>query len=62
MLVAGDIRSAYTIVDRLGLEIVYDSLVLGANRRPTGQAGFVGYFRTGAEVTNVAAARVLNVT
>lgn len=62
VLVNGDIRSAYTIVDRLGLEIVYDSMVLGTNRRPTGQAGFVGYFRTGAKTINVAAARVLNVT
>lgn len=62
ILVNGDIRSAYTIVDRVGMEIVYDSMVLGANRRPTGEAGFVGYFRTGAEVTNAAAARVLNCT
>lgn len=61
-LVNGDIAACYTIVDRLGLEVVYDSMVLGANRRPTGQAGFVGYFRTGARVIVPQAARVLNVT
>jgi HK97 family phage major capsid protein len=62
IMVAGDVRQAYTVVDRLGLTLVVDNMVLGANRRPTGQAGFFAYWRSGAEVTVAAAARVLNCT
>lgn len=62
VMVAGDIREAYTIVDRIGLQLVVDSMVLGANRRPTGQAGFFAYWRVGGEVVVDTAARVLNVT
>jgi HK97 family phage major capsid protein len=61
VLINGSIAEAYTIVERLGLTLVTDSMVLGANRRPTGQAGFFAYWRVGGE-TIVQAARVLNVT
>ena len=62
VMVAGDLRECYTVVDRIGLQLVVDSMVLGANRRPTGQAGFFAYWRVGGEVVVDAAARVLNVT
>lgn len=62
VMVAGDVSAAYTVVDRLGLTLVTDSLVLGANRRPTGQAGFYAYWRVGGETVVNEACRVLNVT
>ena len=58
----GDWKSAYVIVDRVGVEVYYDNLVLGANQRPTGQAGFFAFWRTGGEVVNAAAISLLNVT
>jgi predicted phage gp36 major capsid-like protein len=36
--------------------------VLGANRRPTGQAGFFAFWRTGGEVVVPEAISLLNVT
>lgn len=58
----GDWYEAYIIVDRVGVEVYYDSLVLGSNRRPTGQAGFYAFWRVGGEVVNPAAISLLNVT
>lgn len=58
----GDWKQAYYIIDRLGVEIYYDNLVLGANRRPTGQAGFFAFWRTGGEVVVPEAISLLNVT
>lgn len=58
----GDWNAAYVIVDRVGLEIYYDNLVLGANRRPTGQAGFFAFWRVGGEVVAPEAISLLNVT
>lgn len=57
-----DWEAAYIIVDRVGVEIYYDNLVLGANQRPTGQAGFFAFWRVGGEVVNAAAISLLNVT
>ncbi len=54
--------SEYLIVDRVGTTLVYDPLVKGANRRPTGEAGWFAYWRVGADLTNTNAGRVLNVT
>ena len=58
----GDWYEAYIIVDRVGVEVYYDNLVLGANQRPTGQAGFFAFWRTGGEVVVPAAISLLNVT
>jgi len=49
-LVVGDF-SNYVIVDKIGLSTVYNPVVVGANQRPTGSAGWYAHFRTGAEVT-----------
>jgi HK97 family phage major capsid protein len=52
----------YYIVDRVGMSVVYDSLVLGANRRPTGQGAWYAFWRTGADLSTAAADRVLTLT
>jgi HK97 family phage major capsid protein len=62
VLAYGDWQSAYVIVDRVGVEIYYDNLVLGSNRRPTGQAGFFAFWRVGGEVVVPEAISLLNVT
>lgn len=58
----GDWQAAYVIVDRVGVEVYYDNLVLGSNRRPTGQAGFFAFWRVGGEVVVPEAISLLNVT
>ena len=58
VLLAGDFEQ-YLIYDRLGMTLVYDPVVLGSNRRPTGQGAWFAYWRVGADVTNVDAFRVL---
>ena len=60
ILVLGDF-SEYLIVDRVGMEVVYNPLVLGTNRRPTGEVGWAAFWRVGADVTNADAFRLLRV-
>jgi HK97 family phage major capsid protein len=57
VLAFGDMRQFY-IVDRVGMSVVYDSMVLGANRRPTGQGAWYAFWRTGADVSTAGAFRV----
>jgi HK97 family phage major capsid protein len=52
----------YFIVDRVGMSVVYDPIVLGANRRPTGQGAWYAFWRTGADIAVATAARVLTLT
>lgn len=49
----------YYIVDRVGFSMQYVPVVIGNAQRPTGQAGWIGYWRVGAEVANAAAFRLL---
>jgi len=56
-----DMRQYY-IVDRVGMSMFYDPIVLGANRRPTGQGAWYSFWRTGADVSTTAADRVLTLT
>lgn len=49
VLILGDF-SHYKIVDRIGVEIMYEPLVKGSNQRPTGQAGWFAFWRVGADV------------
>jgi HK97 family phage major capsid protein len=58
ILLVGDFTNYY-ILDRIGFSIQYVPTVIGANQRPTGQAGWMGYWRVGAEVANAAAFRLL---
>lgn len=57
VLVYGDF-SQYFIVDRVGMSIVYDPVVLGSNRRPTGQGAWYAFWRVGADVSTTTAFRV----
>lgn len=58
ILLIGDFANYY-IVDRVGFSVQYVPVVIGANQRPTGQAGWMGYWRVGAEVANPNAFRLL---
>jgi HK97 family phage major capsid protein len=61
VLAIGDM-SQYYIVDRVGMSVVYDPVVLGANRRPTGQGAWYAFWRVGADVSTAGAFRVLTLT
>lgn len=58
--IIGDFNQYY-VVDRLGMVMTYIPAVVGANFRPTGQAGWLAYWRVGGNVTNPDAFRVLKV-
>lgn len=58
VLIVGDF-SNYVLVDRVGLTLLYDPLVLGSNRRPQGSAGWFAFFRHGADSVNDDAFRML---
>lgn len=57
-LILGDFNY-YKIIDRIGVEIMYEPMVKGANQRPTGQAGWFAFWRTGADVLSSNAFKVL---
>ena len=48
-------------VDRIGVEVMYQPMIMGASQRPTGQAGFFAFWRTGADVITSNAFKVLKV-
>lgn len=58
VLAYADMRQYY-IVDRVGMSVVYDPIVLGANRRPTGQGAWYAFWRVGADAAVPTAIRVL---
>jgi HK97 family phage major capsid protein len=60
VLILGDF-SNYKIIDRIGVEIMYEPMVKGSNQRPTGQAGWFAFWRTGADVLTSNAFKVLKV-
>ena len=57
VLAFADMRQYY-IVDRVGMSVVYDPIVLGLNRRPTGQGAWYAFWRVGADVSTASAIRV----
>lgn len=59
-LLLGDF-SQYYIVDRIGMSVLYEPLVKGANQRPTGQAGWFAFWRVGADASTTNAFRVLTI-
>jgi len=59
-LIYGDF-SQFVIVDRIGSSVEFIPNMLGANRRPTGQRGALLWFRTGSDVVNVGAFRMLDI-
>jgi len=61
-LIFGDLAAGYYIVDRVGLNIeLIPHLFHTDNNRPSGQRGFYAWFRTGAEVVNVNAIKMLSI-
>lgn len=53
----------YVIVDRVGMRVMYEPMVLDqATARPTGQAGWYAFWRNSANLVNASAGKVLNVT
>jgi hypothetical protein len=40
------------------MSVLYDPVVLGANRRPTGQGAWYAFWRTGADASTATAIRV----
>lgn len=61
VLAFGDFQN-YVIADRLGVTMSYIPHTFGANGRPTGQAGWHAWMRSGADSVNDGAFRLLNVT
>lgn len=60
-LVYGDF-SNFVVVDRLGSTMRYIPDTFGANGRPTGQSGWLTYWRVGSDSVNDAAFRLLDIT
>ena len=58
ILLVGDFQY-FQIVDRVGMTVLYEPMVKGSNRRPTGEAGYAAYWRVGSDTTNVDAFRCL---
>ncbi len=61
VLIYGDVRQGFIIVDRIGSTIELIPNLVGANQRPTGQRGALLWFRTGSKVVVPAALRLLDV-
>jgi HK97 family phage major capsid protein len=60
LMIAGDVRTAYTVVDRLGMNVELISHLFGpTNRYPIGARGLYCYWRTGADVVASNALRYL---
>jgi HK97 family phage major capsid protein len=46
VLLLGDFAAGFMIVDRIGMEVRVNPIVLGSNRRPTGETGYAAWWRT----------------
>lgn len=62
ILVLGDFSQGYQIVDRIGMEVLFNPLVIGPSAlRPTGQVSWTAFWRVGADTVNTDAFRLLQV-
>jgi HK97 family phage major capsid protein len=52
----------FVVTDRIGMAVEFVPMLFGANRRPTGQRGWYAYYRTGSDVVNANAFRLLDIT
>lgn len=52
VMILGDFRQGYRIYDRLGAQMAFNPFVVGSSRRPTGNAGWLFYWRTAGDVTD----------
>jgi len=63
LMIFGDIREGYTIVDRVGMSVeLIPNLFGGTNNYPNGMRGLYAYWRNGAAVVNSSALATLNIT
>jgi HK97 family phage major capsid protein len=60
ILLVGDFKK-YLVVDRIGMTVQYEPLVIGANRRPTGEVGWFCHWRTGGDALDPNAFRLLQI-
>jgi HK97 family phage major capsid protein len=60
VLLLGDFKQ-YLVADRIGTTLMYEPFIKGANQRPTGQAGWFAYKRTGANVLTSNAFKLLRI-
>ncbi len=60
-LLFGDF-SNFVITDRIGTTVEFIPNLFGANRRPTGQRGWLAWYRTGSDSVNDNAFRLLDIT
>ncbi len=61
IVVYGDIKRCYVIVERIGMAVQIIPNLMGENGRPKGESGFYAFWRNGAKVRDANAARVLKV-
>jgi HK97 family phage major capsid protein len=61
LLIVGDFKAGFLIVDRIGMQVNFNPLVVGAAGRPTGEIGWYAHWRVGSGVLNADALRVLKV-
>ncbi len=62
ILILGDFSQGYQIVDRIGMEVLFNPLVIGPSaQRPTGQVSWTAFWRVGARAVNADAFRMLRV-
>jgi HK97 family phage major capsid protein len=61
IMIAGDFRTAFKIIDRIGMEAELVPNLFGASGRPTGQRGIYAFWRTGTAVVAQNALRYLEV-
>lgn len=61
VIILGDFREGFYIVDRVGMSVAYNPLVIGSNRRPTGEVGWFAFWRVGSATVNAAAFQMLRV-
>jgi HK97 family phage major capsid protein len=51
--------SQYYIIDRVGMSVAFNPMIMGANRRPTGEVGWAAFWRTGGDCVATDAFRCL---
>lgn len=61
ILLFGDFKRAFLIVDRIGMSVELVPHLFGANRRPTGQRGIYAYWSNNSKILVPNALRALNV-
>lgn len=57
VILLGDFRNGYRIYDRVGATMAFNPFVVGTSRRPTGNAGWLFYWRVAGDVTDQTSAQ-----